>query len=908
MVSQPTDMLPSLDIRTLLVTCAIVFAGVTLALAFVWRQTRPMAGIRRLALAHGLTVAAAGLFCVRDRLGVFSDVAGDTLLILAVALLHEGTRLFFGLPAQRVFTLTVVPAAAALLAFFASAVPSEHVRTLAHSGLLAALFARVAWLTFRCGRREAAGLPVLLMSLALLGQGGAFVLRFTLSLVAGPAASPRLAPVTLLVALSAPVAWTIGLVSAINQRLTGSVRAARDLFENLVEVARATSAGPDLRATLHGTLEVANKLTGALASSLILSDEAGRVTRALHTRGAESAVLVPQSERVMREGLAGWVALRREATLVEDTLTDERWACRSADDLPARSALGVPISSGSALVGVLTLVHAEPGHFTEEHRRLMGAAATQIALALRNAQISDARLSLATRQSLLYEVLRATSRPRDPAEIAEAAANAIASRTSWTRVVVALPAADGVWRLHGGASRTREAGRPLASGVVGRAFTTGQTQIVTGVSHGQDGAAGSGSVGGGLAVPLRHAESTLGVLHLESDTPDAFGTDDVQLAESLAEVITLSLENARLYLEISAQSARLAAVIESSRDGLLLVGPDARLLLVNEPGLQRLALSGPPADWIGQPVDALVGALTLGSRQAAAVLGELSAAAGTAPSEGEWALGANVIEWLNLPVPSLGRLLVLRDVTRERQAEHMREMMTHTLVHDLRNPLAGVLGALDLLAATPGLGRREAELLRLAHDNARRQLALINGILDVSRLEGSAALERQPVALPELVSDVLRLSAPRAAGKGVTLHVDAPPRLPQAWLDRDLIARVLENLVVNAIRYSPTGGTVRVSVGRDGAAGLSVSVRDEGPGVAADLLPRLFQKFSAGSQRGHGSGLGLFFCRLAVERHGGRIWVADAGATSGATFVFTLPAGREAAAAPLDARADSDPA
>jgi signal transduction histidine kinase len=214
------------------------------------------------------------------------------------------------------------------------------------------------------------------------------------------------------------------------------------------------------------------------------------------------------------------------------------------------------------------------------------------------------------------------------------------------------------------------------------------------------------------------------------------------------------------------------------------------------------------------------------------------------------------------------------------------------MVHDLRSPLTGVLGALDLLESSVAALPHGARTVHLARANAQRQLRLINAILDVSRLEqGTVPLERRPVAIPELVAEVLRLAVPLGADKEVELRSEATPGVRETCIDRDLIARVLENLVANAIRFSPAGGSVVVRVGRDGETGVRVAVHDSGPGVSPELLPRLFRKFAPGGHRGHGHGLGLAFCRLAVEAHGGRIGLEPGGPAGGTTFVLTLPAG-----------------
>jgi signal transduction histidine kinase len=142
------------------------------------------------------------------------------------------------------------------------------------------------------------------------------------------------------------------------------------------------------------------------------------------------------------------------------------------------------------------------------------------------------------------------------------------------------------------------------------------------------------------------------------------------------------------------------------------------------------------------------------------------------------------------------------------------------------------------------------------------------------------------------VRDAVALQATLAEEKQLRLETDVADDLPDAWADPDLVWRVLQNLVGNAVKFTPRGGRVRVTAGLEPRASsarmLRVAVSDTGPGVPAEVRGRLFEKFAAAGP-GRGSGLGLAFCRLAVEAQGGRIW-AESEPEKGSTFAFTLPA------------------
>jgi signal transduction histidine kinase len=265
------------------------------------------------------------------------------------------------------------------------------------------------------------------------------------------------------------------------------------------------------------------------------------------------------------------------------------------------------------------------------------------------------------------------------------------------------------------------------------------------------------------------------------------------------------------------------------------------------------------------------------------------------PSEGEIEVPPRAIRWLNLPVRAgdtpLGRLLSLRDVTEERLVEQTRDDLTHTMVHDLRNPLNNIYGAQELLGDLGPLTEDQEQILDVARDSTQRMLTLVNAILDISRLEGGhMPVEREPLTILNTVAHVVESQRLLANSKDIQLRYQVPADLPHAYADSSLIERVLQNLIGNALKFTPLGGDVFVSAGieNNNENEIFVRVQDTGPGIPASVKDRLFQKFTTGKQIGSGSGLGLAFCKMVVEAHDGRIW-AKSWPDEGATFTFTLP-------------------
>jgi signal transduction histidine kinase len=229
---------------------------------------------------------------------------------------------------------------------------------------------------------------------------------------------------------------------------------------------------------------------------------------------------------------------------------------------------------------------------------------------------------------------------------------------------------------------------------------------------------------------------------------------------------------------------------------------------------------------------------------------------------------------------------------RLRSLEKLRDDLVHMVVHDMRSPLGVLLGRLELLRKRlgPALADDAAKQLVAASAAAAGLNRMANELLDVSRLEaGQLPLSRQSSDLAQVARDVAASLA--ALDRSRAIDVEAPERA-LANVDEVLVRRVLENLVSNGVKHTPAGSRLTIAVAPH-AGGTRLSVQDQGPGVPAEARERIFEKFGTVEARQnrsyHSAGLGLAFCRLAVEAHGGRIGV-EAPAGGGSRFWFELPA------------------
>ena len=234
---------------------------------------------------------------------------------------------------------------------------------------------------------------------------------------------------------------------------------------------------------------------------------------------------------------------------------------------------------------------------------------------------------------------------------------------------------------------------------------------------------------------------------------------------------------------------------------------------------------------------------------------------------------------------------------RLQEAERMRRNLVSMIVHDLKNPLNVILIGMDLFATDFGdlLDQDQQEILNSTNLAGHQMLHLITNLLEVQRLEdGKMPVRLQPLDLAQALTTTVRQAQPSAEKKTISLHLDTPPLLPFVLADRDLLPRVVTNLLDNAIKFTPLNGEIRItSELTEGGEEVVIAVADSGPGIPAHEQTRVFEKFiqiDRGPRRGKtGVGLGLAFCKLAVEAQGGRIWVeSEPGQGSRFKFAFSV--------------------
>ncbi len=408
-----------------------------------------------------------------------------------------------------------------------------------------------------------------------------------------------------------------------------------------------------------------------------------------------------------------------------------------------------------------------------------------------------------------------------------------------------------------------------------------------------------------VALPLRTAERVVGALSVVG-TSRPLTSSDLALLQSFAQHVTLALAWTAQYAALVRERAELEAALRALPAGVCSVSPEGQIRLANPAAAHLVGRS--EADLVGRPcrealplVDeagrplcdwacplARGGADPVGTAVRAFVVGP----------DGQ----RRAVNWSCsvLREPSgrlLGWLEVVQDVSHLGQLEELRGAFISAASHELLTPITIIKGHAEALRQVRA-GRARAQVQEAAtaiEEEADRLQRLVKNMLDVAQIQaGAFRLELAPLALPPLIERIVQRF--RGRSRRHQFVVECPEAFPIVMADRDRIESVLYNLLDNAVKYSPQGGTIRVGCEVQSDQ-VVVRVSDEGVGIPWQEQDRIFERFyrgrGTGRTRPQGSGLGLFIARAIVEAHGGRIWV-ESRPGRGSTFYFSLP--REAPA------------
>jgi PAS domain S-box-containing protein len=685
-----------------------------------------------------------------------------------------------------------------------------------------------------------------------------------------------------------------------------------DELTALEEIARELNTSLDFQRVIEIVLDRAMAATAAQVGGVVMRTADDEGLQMVAYRGPQAPA---QTSKVwsVRHGVIGRVVRTGRPALVIDVRQDPDYVDIAAT---TRSELAVPIVYGGQTIGAINLESDQEAAFDEEDLRFLQRLADHTAVASSNARLFQERGRRITELAILNEIGRAVSSALDLTELLETIYQQVGRLFNTTDFyIAAYDEETGEWEtlLDIANGERRPAVRyKVAAGLTGHIIRhkapllfRSRTELLSFETQAEIHPVGAEPCSW-LGVPLIHADNVVGVMGIESyEQEGLYSEQDLALFSTIAGQAAIAIANARLFRGVTAGRDRLQAILDSTRDGILMLDEAGDILLANPP----------IAQWTGLPQERIVGGTLLQLfRQATRGHPEMRRSIVDELARGRQILAGNpqatlrgtsevtvgppqFFEWFSLPVldrsgQQMGRILVVRDVTEAREAERMREDLGSMIVHDLRGPLTAILGSLEtILERDIGpLTETQRSLLDLSYDGARHMQGLVNTLLDIRQLEaGKLPLHFAPMQLAEAAHGAVARLAPLIQERRLTVVTEVATDLPAVRADAESIARVFENLLHNAIKYSYPGGAIRVQARAEGSIVLC-SVTDYGLGIPKAEQERIFEKFSQLRRPGmpRGTGLGLAFCRLIIVAHQGRIWV-ESEEGKGSTFCFTLP-------------------
>jgi PAS domain S-box-containing protein len=389
------------------------------------------------------------------------------------------------------------------------------------------------------------------------------------------------------------------------------------------------------------------------------------------------------------------------------------------------------------------------------------------------------------------------------------------------------------------------------------------------------------------AFPVLRQTRPIAVLWVGYPAPHVFAESEVDVLATIAGQAAILIENARLYKASEDDRRQLEAVLTSTNDAVIVTDQNNRVLLCNPAAEQAFELEHGAAVgqlvtevWSEAPVARLFSAGSIDLRTEEIMLGDGRTLYGSASTI------------INSEGQTLGRVAVLRDITHLKELDAMKSEFVATVSHDLRAPLTYMRGYATMLPMVGPLSSKQQDYTEKVMAGIEQMTELIDDLLDLGRIEAGVGMVREACSLADVARTVVETSRPLALSRGLMLRTG---KLSERLIagDQGLLKHAVTNLVDNATKYTPSGGTITVSVDEhDGA--MVVAVKDTGIGIAPGDQVRLFERFFRVKRREtvdiKGTGLGLAIVKSIVEWHHGRVWV-ESQLGEGATFSILVPFG-----------------
>jgi len=384
-------------------------------------------------------------------------------------------------------------------------------------------------------------------------------------------------------------------------------------------------------------------------------------------------------------------------------------------------------------------------------------------------------------------------------------------------------------------------------------------------------------------VPLLLKNRVIGVLGVTTRQEiRPFEQHTIRLLGVLADFAAIAIENARLYAATEKERDTLNTILRDTEDSIIVVDNDSKVLFVNPAACRTFNLSASRTQ--GRPL-----AEVIDHREVVELFDKEARSGRSRRTEIALSDGRYLHAQLTI-VRGVGRVVVMQDITHLKELDRIKSEFVTTVSHDLRSPLTSILGYIELVRRSGPLNAQQQLFLDRIVSSVQSITALISDLLELGKIEAGFDEDREPVLLAKVFREAIETLRPSWEAKRHTVQVRLPDDVPPVLGNPLRLRQVANNLLENAIKYTPDGGQIRVMLETEGDFQV-LRVADTGIGIAAKDLPYIFDKFYRADEaieHYDGTGLGLSIVKGIVERHNGRIWV-DSQVGQGTMFTIMLP-------------------
>lgn len=725
----------------------------------------------------------------------------------------------------------------------------------------------------------------------------------------------------------------------------------------LREVAQSFTSTLALREIQTLVLSQLQRIVRYDSAAMLLRDEGYGDLRVVEAYGFGPTIPLNGSIALEASSLFQTMAIEHQPILIADTQSDPRFSDLRRLGWSDGSWIGAPLLVDNELVGVLTISINEPDAYDEEALAVTFTIASQASQAIQNARLFDQISNLAAdldarvreRTAELEEATHLLSEEKERLEAVNRITLELTTQLDLNLIIQrALELISENLEIERGSLMLRD---PVTDALVCRAVLRGRgnvegANIPLRFSDGTEGLASwimrylepvnipdvdhdprwlkepgrADDVRSVAGVPLQTSDTAIGVLILSSPQRNYFSDSQMNLLGTIASVVASAVNNAQLYGFINdlalrnavlleeqrEESSKSAAVFRSMTEGVIVLDPQQKITLFNPAAEQVLEIA---ADQVrGQPLSRLaeIGEDEASRRRGQAIYnGILYGLRRMRETQSIFSTSVDLTDptqviAINIaPVRSpdgqhYGEVAVLRDITREIEADKEKRQFISDVSHELRTPLTAIKGYVDvlLLTASHNLTPDQLNYLNIIKNNTNRLRALIEDILEFSRPDSKKKLTFTQVDIPTVIDEVVQSLRLEYERKGMTVRIDASPALPYVIADPKRVGQIIFNLFSNAVKYTYEGGSITVRAFVNRANMIQIEVEDTGVGMSPEQLKKLFRPFYRADNPlrdvAGGTGLGLSIAKQLVEMHGGEIWVTSE-LGKGSTFSFAIP-------------------